>query len=228
MIDPPLLSKEPWASLRGWYLANGRHHLPWRLNSTPWGVFVAETMLHRTRAVIVEALYESLMREFPSPGQVVAHREKWIEMTRSAGLGWRIRRFTDACAQLVNRYDGRVPSDANALLSLPGVGHYIMSAVRCFGYAIPAGIVDTNTIRLASRIAGMDLDPAHHRSAEARDVVSRLGEDGAPPVAADNYALLDLAAIICRPIQPKCSQCPLQPDCVTGRAHPIDALRWKT
>lgn len=216
--DAPLLSARQWSDLRAWYCAHGRHQLPWRQGATPWTVLLAEIMLHRTRADAVVRLYPVLVREFPSPAAVLGRRQRWLKLTRTAGLIWRARKFVAACAMLVERHRGRIPSDREALLGLPGVGHYVSSAVRCFGFGIPGPIVDTNTIRLAGRVAGESLDPARHRSRKIQQLVARLSERGAPPGAADNYALLDLAASICRPRKPRCPLCPLQAGCATGKS----------
>ena len=72
--NAPLLSSLEWTSLRSWYQIDGRHHLPWRHEATPWHVFLAEILLHRTRAEAVEAIYPSIVHEFPSPAAVVCKK----------------------------------------------------------------------------------------------------------------------------------------------------------
>ena len=215
--NTPLLSSLEWVSLRSWYQTHGRHHLPWRHLATPWHVFLAETLLHRTRAEAVEAIYPRIVHEFPSPAVVVHEAPRWIEMTRSTGLSWRAEAFISACRSVLAQYEGRVPDRWDALMTLPGVGHYVASAVRCFGFGIRGVIVDSNTIRLAARISGEVLDISHHRSQKVRAMVARLSEDFNPPGPDDNYALLDLAAKICRTGKPQCAECPIQPGCATGR-----------
>lgn len=211
-----VLSAREWASLRFWYQEHGRHRLPWRRASGPWNVLLAEVLLHRTKASAVEALYEDVSAKFPSPEMVVQRPEDWIKIARPAGLIWRARLFVSTCEQLVLLHRNEVPSDWTALTSLPGVGHYIASAVRCFGFGIPGVIVDTNTMRLTSRITGEPLNPAHHRSRKMRQKVAALLENGTAGCAEDNYALLDLAAITCRTGKPDCARCPVVSGCKTG------------
>ncbi len=213
----PLLSKNEWASLRSWYQTHGRHHLPWRHQATPWRVFLAEALLHRTRAEAVEVIYPRIVQEFQSPAAVVREETRWIEMTRSTGLSWRTEAFISACRSVLAQYEGRVPDRWDALMALPGVGHYVASAVRCFGFGMRAVIVDSNMIRLAARISGEVLDISHHRSQKVRAMVARLSEDLDSPGPDDNYAFLDLAAKICRTDKPQCAECPIQPGCATGR-----------
>lgn len=211
----PLLSQQHWHRLRCWHRAYGRHDLPWRVASTGWSVLLAETLLRRTRADVVAKIFPHVAVIFPSPRSVLEQRDRWMEAVRPAGLGWRAELFVQCCKQLCERHSGVVPESPEELLSLPGVGHYVASAVMCFGFGRPAVLVDANTLRLARRIAGMSAVP-HHRSAAARELVARLGPGGSPPAPQDNYALLDLAALVCRPRDPLCERCPVLGACVTG------------
>ena len=52
---------------------------------------------------------------------------------------------------LVEKYDGEVPSDIDALEMLPGVGHKTASVVISQGFGVPAFPVDTHIHRLAQR-----------------------------------------------------------------------------
>lgn len=53
--------------------------------------------------------------------------------------------------QLLDRHDGRVPADFEALEALPGVGHKTASVVMCQAFGVPAFPVDTHIHRLAQR-----------------------------------------------------------------------------
>lgn len=52
---------------------------------------------------------------------------------------------------LIERHDGRVPADMQALEALPGVGHKTASVVMCQAFGVPAFPVDTHIHRLAWR-----------------------------------------------------------------------------
>lgn len=134
------------------------------------------------------------------------------------GLAWRARLFVETCQILLDRYDGQVPADREALLGLPGVGHYVAGAVRCFGFGLREPLVDANTIRLAGRVAGVDLDARKHRAKAVQRTVYGLGDQGAAPDAYDNFALLDLAILVCKASDPAHSDCPIIESCATGRA----------
>lgn len=211
------LTADDWMGLRYWFEESGRHELPWRLEPDPWRVLLAEVLLHRTRAESVERVYRNVLSRFGDPHDVVGQPLRWMEMTRSVGLEWRTKKFVSTCEELLRFHGGEVPSEHEDLMSLPGIGHYIAGAVRCFGFGHPEVLVDTNTIRLASRIADRPLSPANHRSRRVREAVARLSENGIAAPPEDNYALLDLAATVCHSRNPECVRCPVLPTCRTGR-----------
>ena len=205
-----------WDNLRNWYQANGRHWLPWRDVHDPWKIFIAETLLHRTRAAAAKVVFTKVDEEFDSPEKVVAGGERWLALTRQLGLSWRALSFIRACENLIEEHGSQIPKDRFSLIALPGVGHYTAGAIQCFGFGVPTALVDANTIRIAGRLAGVSLNPRRHRSREVQRFVARLGPGGSPPTASDNLALLDLAAAICLPRTPICDKCPVQPRCSTG------------
>lgn len=211
----PLLSNRDWRRLRAWHTKHGRR-LPWRHKATPWSILLVETLLHRTSANVVQSLYPLVLKGFPAPKSIILKKDIWTSMLQKGGLFWRARIFVSACEVLILRFGGRIPSDRKELESLPGVGHYTASAVRCFGFGLREFITDTNTIRVVGRLVGKVVDPANHRSKSIQALTARLNVNGRAPLARDNYALLDLAAVVCRPRKPMCHKCPLQMSCRTA------------
>jgi A/G-specific adenine glycosylase len=105
-----LLSLNDWRQLRTWYRKHGRS-LPWRHHASPWSILLAETLLHRTGADVVQTLYPLARKWFPSPKTVVLKKTRWTKLLHKAGLFWRARTFVSACESLVNHHRGNVPSD---------------------------------------------------------------------------------------------------------------------
>ena len=210
------LSKGGWGPLRSWYRTNGRHDLPWRIESTPWKILLAETMLRRTRAHQVAHCSDQLYRRFDTPEEVVCSEEEWLLHSRYLGLTWRAKLFWRTCKELVDSHGGNIPRDGHDLIGLPGVGHYTAAAVRCFGFGIPEILVDTNTIRIAGRVAGVELRPEAHKNRSVREHVTNLGGRAAGIDDQDNYALLDLAGIVCTKLHPSCRSCPIKDSCQFG------------
>lgn len=208
-----ILGKREKKRLLAWYQENGRHELPWRKLQTPWAIFVAESLLRRTKASTVADIYPSLIDEFPCPEDVIGKKFRWQQKTNALGIASRAHQFFSACEQLIQQHQGKVPSKYEDLIALPGVGHYIANAVISFGYHLSAYIIDTNTIRIASRVSGEKITQAEHRSKKARRLLVHCfgDQDGLSPDL--NYALLDLAFSICKPSKPDCKACPFSNRC---------------
>ncbi len=221
-VEVRILTPAGWRNLRRWYRMHGRHWLPWRRLKSPWAILVAETLLRRTRAELTARIYEEVLEQFPTPDSVIRSPGSWRSRTKMLGLAWRADTFIKACETLMTKYRGQVPSNEAELLALPGVGHYVARAVMVFCFGRPSVLTDANTIRLASRIAGIQLSPSRHRSLSVQSVVAKLAPSRQPPTAADNFALIDLAALVCLPGMPRCGVCPLVRCCATGRTAGFD------
>ena len=120
---------------------------------------------------------------------------------------------------MVEHHGGRLPSDLDALLALPGIGPYTARAVAAFAFEHDHGVVDTNSARVLARWAGRPLS--------AREAQSAADLAVAPGSAwAWNQAMLDLGAAVCTRRQPRCEACPVTGSCrwfAAGRPEPDPA-----
>ena len=196
-----------------WHANNGRAY-PWRSGASAWSVLLAEMCLHRTRADQVSAIYSELVTIAPDPAGLLANQTQARRLLKSLGLQWRVENIVNVARVLVDVYGGEVPETREDLRGLPGVGDYVANSVLCFAFNQPSVLMDTNTERIASRVAGRD------RSAPRWQLRLDL-YDIAGPVGADqnfNYALLDLGALVCRSTAPRCRICPVSNECKSFQA----------
>lgn len=78
--------------------------------------------------------------------------EKIREIIRPCGLSPRKSvAISELSKILIEKYDGEVPADFDALEALPGVGHKTASVVMSQAFGVPAFPVDTHIHRLAQR-----------------------------------------------------------------------------
>jgi A/G-specific adenine glycosylase len=215
---PPRFPVEGFRTeLIAWYRVYGRR-FPWRETREPYAVLIAEVLLHRTRADQVRPLYQAFLEAYPDLNALAgAQVDALHSLLRPAGLRWRVDLLHAMAAAIRRRFDGVVPSDEKELNSLPGVGHYIAGAVRCFAYGFPDAILDTNTVRVTGRVVGLPVKDSSRRSTRFRRILEALVDLQNPRDF--NFALLDLAAAICTPRDPRCTRCPLLPFCATGQSR---------
>lgn len=215
--------------LRRWF-ARAKRDLPWRRldprtgRRNPYHVLVSEIMLQQTQVSRVEPAFRAFVRRFPGVRALArAHpddvRRAW------SGLGYyrRAMLLHRAAAEIVDRFGGRVPDDADALRTLPGVGRYTAGAVASIAFGRPAPIVDGNVLRVLLRVGGRDGaadDPASLAWAwsQAERLVRATGPDAAPDPGEINEALMEFGALVCTPAAPRCDACPLARACGALRA----------
>jgi len=210
-------------SLHAWD-AKYRRIFPWRTTDNPFHIMMAELMLRRTQAQQVIKVYEDFIKKYPDAHALANVSTDEVESTLfSLGLAWRVPAFQLIARTLVEQYKGNVPTSYDALVALPGVGDYVASAICCFAFGQAMMIVDTNTVRVAGRLFDIPTHAESRRRKPIRILLQALLDQKDPK--SYNYAMLDLAALVCTPTNPNCSVCPLLLYCVTGRERIIYQTR---
>ncbi|MBQ5443799.1 MAG: A/G-specific adenine glycosylase, partial [Erysipelotrichaceae bacterium] len=135
---------EDMKKLLKWYRANKRS-FPWRDTGDPFDVWISEIMLQQTRTQAVIGYFERFRNEIKDIKALSLIEDDRL-MRLWEGLGYYSRaRNLKRCAQvLMERYEGRLPEDREALLSLPGIGPYTAGAILSIGYGRPYPAVDGN------------------------------------------------------------------------------------
>lgn len=215
------------AAILSWFKSNGRD-FPWRRNKAPryrYRQIVSEVLLRRTRAATVDRIYYKFFRDhFPTwKSLAVARQSDLEELLFELGM-WRERaRTLPLLAKAVVEMDYRLPAERSALEKLPGVGLYVASAILLFRHGQSEPLLDRNMSRVLCRFHGLvePVDLRHDRNLYdlASTFVTSIDRSR---VIELNWAVLDLAALVCkpRPAIPSCHACPLQSKCkyVRGQA----------
>lgn len=202
--------------LLDWYEQH-RRDLPWRHTRNPYAIWVAETMLQQTRVETAIAYYERFLTRFPSL-EVLAEAPLDDLLKAWEGLGYyaRARNLQQAARQVVQDLEGRLPSDPEELLLLPGVGPYTAAAVASIAYGRDVVALDGNLQRVLCRLFAIDDDPGRPNTQRALEKLALAML--APGRAGEfNQALMDLGAMICTPVNPRCLICPLMSPCQAQR-----------
>ena len=191
--------------------------LPWRRTRDPWAVLVSEVMLQQTQVERVIPKWITFLERFPTVDACAA--APLADVLREwQGLGYpRRARNLHATAHLVSEAGG-FPRDLAGLLALPGVGPYTARALMAFAFELDAAVVDTNIARIYARVAGASLT--------ARQVQA-MADEAAPSgdAWAWNQCLMDLGAVLCRPVNPGCDECPVAAMCAwRGSVAPDPAV----
>lgn len=114
------------------------------------------------------------------------------------------------CQALVDKYDGKVPQDLDALVDLPGIGRKTANVVLGTAYGIPSGVVvDTHVGRVSKR-----LGLTGHDDKDAVRIEQDLMELIPKKEWIDfSHRMIHHGRRICTARKPKCDQCPLGDIC---------------
>ena len=150
-------------ALLAWFDANGRKHLPWQQNPTPYRVWVSEVMLQQTQVATVIPYYERFMARFPDrPGAWPRRREDEV-LHLWTGLGYyaarpepaRLRAKLGGAATA-----GNFPRRSRRSKALPGIGRSTAGAILALSRGERHPILDGNVKRVLSRVFGIAGDPS--------------------------------------------------------------------
>jgi A/G-specific adenine glycosylase len=204
--------------LVSWFEENQRP-LPWRATYNPYHVWVSEVMLQQTQVETALPYYDRFIREFPTVESLAGADEQRV-LTLWAGLGYyrRAKNFMAAAKNLVKEHGGKIPSDYDALIALPGIGQYMAGAILSIAFNKPYPVVDGNVRRVLSRVYGW----TEENPKKLWHAAGRLVQDAEPRVV--NQAIMELGAKVCSFKSPRCLICPLQTSCAAFRTGMQDRI----
>ena len=141
--------KETVSSFRGrvidFHRAYGRHDLPWRKTQDPYAILVSEIMLQQTQVDRAVPYFERFIQRFPTV-QALAKASLSDVLKEWQGLGYNRRgKLLRECAkEIMEKHDGKIPKDRDALIALPGIGPYTAGAIRAFAFNEKEIFIETN------------------------------------------------------------------------------------
>lgn len=208
-----------------WFGANARD-LPWRRVNAhgrrdPYRSLVSEMMLQQTQVSRVIEKFDAFLKRFPTVQSLASAREQSV-LAAWSGLGYyrRARHLHGAAKMIVMNHAGEVPQEVASLRTLPGVGRYTAGAIASLVFNQPEPIVDGNVARVLLRLEGEAQSQAskageHWLWSTAEKLAHRAHRESR--AAAFNEGLMELGAVVCKPIGPRCEACPLASLCAARR-----------
>ncbi len=212
-----------------WFASKARK-LPWRQRDDAYGIWISEVMLQQTGVSTVVPYYEKFLKKFPTLKSLASAREEDV-LKLWEGLGYyrRARHIRAAAQMIVEKFDGAFPSTREELLTLPGIGAYSAGALLSIAFRKKAPALDGNLIRVYSRFYAL------REPVDTTPVLKKLwalAETHSPDQAAITRefaeGMMEIGALVCRPAEPLCSQCPLAWGCIAFKRGLIDKIPRKS
>lgn len=217
-----MLQKE----LLNWYGLNQRE-LPWRNTRDPYIIWLSEVILQQTRVQQGLPYFQKFLQKYPDVFSMASAKEDQI-LKLWQGLGYysRARNMHQTAKLVVENLNGQFPSSYKELLKLKGIGPYTAAAIASFAFNEPVAVLDGNVFRVLSRLYAKD-EPIN--SSIGKKVFEELAFQflNKSNPASHNQAMMELGALICTPLKPLCSNCPLQNSCHANKLGLVQTLPVK-
>ena len=209
-----------------WYDLNKRS-LPWRKNVSlkkkQYFTLVSEFMLQQTQVVTVIPYFNRFIKNIPdlkSLSKVPNH--KLIKLWEGLGYYSRAQNLKKTAQILTKTFKGRLPSSFEDLKSLPGIGNYTASAILAIAFNKNYIPLDGNIERVLKRYLYLKKD----KEIQKNNLIKKKSIFGSSSRSSDYaQALMELGALICKPTNPLCNQCPISKNCKSLQKKDFDLTK---
>tara|TARA_X000000950_G_scaffold57237_1_gene68885 strand:- start:234 stop:1214 length:981 start_codon:yes stop_codon:yes gene_type:complete len=206
-----------------WYDLNKRS-LPWRKNVSlqkrQYYTLVSEFMLQQTQVATVIPYFNRFIKKIPDIKSLAkVQNKKLIKLWEGLGYYSRAKNLKKTAQAVVKNFKGKLPDDFEDLMSLPGIGNYTASAILAIAFNKPYIPLDGNIERVLKRYLYLK----NERDIQKNNLIKKKSIFGISSRPSDYaQALMELGALICKPNNPLCNQCPISKKCKSLQKKDFD------
>jgi endonuclease-3 len=176
----------------------------------PFQVLIATMLSAQTRDPVTAAASARLFRVARTPRTLAKLTVKQIETLIYPVSFYRNKaeHVKQTCRILVDRFNGRVPSTMEELLTLPGVGRKTANLVLILSFRSRQNIcVDTHVHRISNRLGWVRTKTPDETE---RALYAATADRWWPYI---NLYLVTWGQNVCRPVYPRCGACAIRAWC---------------
>ena len=203
-----------------WYDINKRS-LPWRKKTSSkkkqYYTLVSEFMLQQTQVVTVIPYFNRFIKNIPDLETLASfENRKLIKLWEGLGYYSRVRNLKKAAQMVIKDFNKTLPDNIIDLKSLPGIGDYTASAIMAIAFNKPVIPLDGNIERVLKRYLYLK-----NENQIQKDNLTKQKKIFGTSLRSSDYAqaLMELGALICKPINPYCERCPILAKCKLSLIH---------
>tara|TARA_Y100001970_G_scaffold278244_1_gene383672 strand:- start:1412 stop:2392 length:981 start_codon:yes stop_codon:yes gene_type:complete len=209
-----------------WYDLNKRS-LPWRkkvsLQKRQYYTLVSEFMLQQTQVVTVIPYFNRFIKKIPNINILAkVQNKKLIKLWEGLGYYSRARNLKKTAQIIIKNFKGKLPCSYEDLILLPGIGNYTANAILAIAFNKPLIPLDGNIERVLKRYLYLKKE----NEIQKDNLIKKKSIFGISPRSSDYaQALMELGALICKPINPLCNQCPISKKCKSYQKKDFDLTK---
>lgn len=179
------------------------------VHRNPYELLVATILSAQSTDVMVNKVTPALFERYPTPADLAgADIEELETLIHATGFFHaKAKSLVGMAAALEERFDGRVPSELDDLVTLPGVGRKTGNVVRWVAFRLPGFAVDTHVKRLVGRLRLSNETDPDRIEADLNKIVPP-GERGEL-----SLRLIQHGRLVCHARNPRCDECVLNDIC---------------
>ena len=198
-----------------WY-DNNKRILPWRKHLTKkkkhYFTLVSEVMLQHTQVKTVIPYFNNFIKKIPEFKDLAnVDDRKLLKCWEGLGYYSRARNLKKAAKKIIDEFNGKLPNNIDQLKSLPGVGEYTSTAIMAIVFNQSFIPLDGNVERILKRVLFLKSEQEIAKDNLLKKK-SFFGKSKKPSDYAQ--AIMEIGALICKPISPLCQECPIQKRCL--------------
>jgi len=181
-------------------------------------------MLQQTRVEVVRRYYERWIRACPTVESLAkAPYQRVLKLWEGLGYYSRARNLHRAAKIVVRNNRANIPPTVDALRQLPGVGRYTAGAIASIAFGQRVPLVDGNVARVFARVFGIRTDVTKPATRQLLwDLATEILPANNPGTF--NQAVMELGALVCTPVNPRCPGCPMNSVCIAQAKRQQNAL----
>lgn len=201
--------RERYEGIIGWFTDNMPVAETELHYETPFQLLVAVVLSAQCTDKRVNLITPELFRHYPTPELMAeASFEQIFDLIRSVSYpNNKARHLLGLSQKLINEFAGSVPSDIDALMSLPGVGRKSANVIASIIYDQPVIAVDTHVFRVSHRLG---LSDGKTPLAVETELEKNIPQDKR---AIAHHWLILHGRYVCTAKSPKCNECGLSDWC---------------
>ena len=168
-------------------------------------------MLQQTQVKTVIPFFNRFIKNLPSINSLAKVNEKKLfKLWEGLGYYSRARNLKKTAKVIIKNFNGKLPNNFEDLLTLPGIGNYTANAILAIAFNKPYIPLDGNVERVLKRYLYLKKE----KEIQKDHLLQKKIIFGTTLRSSDYaQALMELGALICKPSNPICDECPIKINC---------------